>query len=76
VTHHRGTEDAENYGFVCREVPTDKTKPPLKRNKLILDEAQSGAISVLDFIEQTFSFVPVSSGANENLFSVLSEPLW
>ncbi len=57
---HRATEDAENSGFVCREVSTDKTKPPLKRNKLILGEAQSGGISVLDFLVQAFSFAGIS----------------
>jgi hypothetical protein len=76
VTHHRGTEDAEKSGFVCREVPTDKTKPPLKRKILIKVENSWGEILMFCFLRQTFSFVPLKSGANENVFSVPSVPLW
>jgi len=73
--HHRDTEDAEKSGFVCREVPTDKTKPPLKRKILIQGREQLGRnLDVLFFEADLFicRYLP----ANENVFSVPSVPLW
>jgi len=73
--HHRVTEDEENSGFVCREVPTDKTKPPLKTKILIEGQEQLGRnFDVLSFEADLFicRYLP----ANENFFSVLSVSLW
>jgi len=39
-------------------------------------EHSCGEMVTFEFIEQTFSFVPLKSGANEKFFSVLAVPLW
>jgi hypothetical protein len=75
MIHRRGTEDAEKSGFVCRELPTDKTKPPLKTKILIEGQEQLGRdFGVLSFEADLFicRYLP----ANENFFSVPSVSLW